>query len=59
METEAVKKCDICGCTELSPICPELSLCRCAGCGFVFRNPRPSAAEISAYYSGETQYDAW
>jgi 2-polyprenyl-3-methyl-5-hydroxy-6-metoxy-1,4-benzoquinol methylase len=36
-----------------------IALNRCNECGFIFRNPRPSAAEISAYYSGETQYDAW
>jgi 2-polyprenyl-3-methyl-5-hydroxy-6-metoxy-1,4-benzoquinol methylase len=38
---------------------PEFNFCRCISCKYVFDNPRPSFAEISAFYSKAGKYDAW
>jgi hypothetical protein len=56
---DVLNACSICSSHHLSAVDAVIALNRCNECGFIFRNPRPSAAEISAYYSGETQYDAW
>ena len=56
---ERLTRCDLCGGSSFRTIDSRISLCRCDGCGFVFRNPRPSADAVSAFYSASDHYDPW
>ena len=59
IDTEAVLACNICGSAQILKLEPDFNLCRCDLCGYVFDSPRPSFAEISAFYSQAGKYDAW
>src|SRR5215469_7803150 len=56
---ETLVHCSVCGSDDLRIVDSDISLCRCLRCSLIFRNPRPSESEISAYYSQEDQYDDW
>jgi SAM-dependent methyltransferase len=56
---ERLTRCDLCGGSSLRTIDSRISLCRCDSCGFVFRNPRPNAAAVGAFYSAGDHYDPW
>jgi len=56
---EHLTRCDLCRGGSLSIVDSKISLCRCDNCGFVFRNPRPSAEEIARFYSAGDHYDNW
>ena len=56
---EALSVCILCSSGPLHSVDPSITLCECQGCGFIFRNPRPTFAEITAYYSHDAQYDTW
>jgi 2-polyprenyl-3-methyl-5-hydroxy-6-metoxy-1,4-benzoquinol methylase len=56
---EAVTNCPICTSHQLKTVDTTVSLCRCAACGFFFRNPRPTQSDIAQYYSGQEQYENW
>jgi 2-polyprenyl-3-methyl-5-hydroxy-6-metoxy-1,4-benzoquinol methylase len=58
-ETEVVPFCYVCGSHHIQNLDPEFNFCRCASCKYVFDSPRPSFAEISAFYSKAGKYDAW
>lgn len=51
--------CSLCGGDNFAVIDSENNICKCAACGYVFDNPRPSAAEIADYYSSPSKYDSW
>jgi len=59
LDTEAVLACNICGSAQIQKVEPNFNLCRCDSCGYVFDSPRPSFAEIGAFYSQAGKYDAW
>jgi len=58
---ETIRACEICGGREFTPVLrqrdllldrpePVFQVVRCDGCGLLFTNPRPSLAEMGAYY---------
>jgi 2-polyprenyl-3-methyl-5-hydroxy-6-metoxy-1,4-benzoquinol methylase len=57
--TEIVLACSICRSDRIQTIDSDFNFCRCESCGFVFDSPRPSFAEISAFYSQAGKYDVW
>ncbi len=57
--TEVVLACSICRSDRIQKIDSDFNFCRCESCGFVFDSPRPSFAEISAFYSQAGKYDVW
>ncbi|HEY2361166.1 MAG TPA: class I SAM-dependent methyltransferase [Candidatus Angelobacter sp.] len=59
VDTEAVLTCNICRSEQIQKVEPDFNLCRCELCGYVFDSPRPSFAEISAFYSQAGKYDVW
>lgn len=59
LDTEAVLVCNICRSEQIQRVDSDFTLCRCDFCGYVFDSPRPSFAEISAFYSQAGKYDAW
>jgi SAM-dependent methyltransferase len=56
---EYVKRCGVCSSERIRSVDARICLCACADCGFVFRSPRPDAAEIAAFYSCEGRYGLW
>lgn len=59
IDTEAVLTCNVCGSDRIEKLDPEFNFCRCESCEYVFDSPRPSFAEISAFYSQAGKYDVW
>jgi len=59
IDTETVLGCNVCGSDRLQKIDSDFDFCRCDSCGYVFDSPRPSFAEISAFYSQAGKYDTW
>ncbi|MFL6311583.1 MAG: class I SAM-dependent methyltransferase [Terriglobales bacterium] len=57
--TEIVLACSICRSDRIQTIDSDFNFCRCKSCGFIFDSPRPSFAEISAFYSQAGKYDVW
>ena len=57
--TDIVLACNICGSEQITKVDPEFNFCRCDSCGYVFDSPRPSFAEINAFYSQAGKYNAW
>ena len=56
---EKLNACVLCLSSSLSGFDPSIALCKCHDCGLIFRNPRPTTEEITAYYSRDAQYDTW
>jgi len=56
---EVVLACSICRSDRIQKIDSDFNFCRCDSCGYVFDSPRPSFAEISAFYSQAGKYDTW
>jgi SAM-dependent methyltransferase len=56
---ETLTKCKLCDARDLEEIDRRSAIWRCAACGYVFDNPRPTLDEIVAYYSTPRKYDAW
>jgi len=52
--------CLVCGGNENTPFAAVSGkhLCRCCGCGFIYANPRPTPAEVAAFYASE-YYDPY
>ena len=59
IDTEVALVCNVCGSDQIQKVDPDFNFCRCGSCGYVFDSPRPSFAEISAFYSQAGKYDAW
>src|SRR5512140_3190729 len=59
VDTEVVLVCSICGSDCIQKLDSDFNFCRCDSCGYVFDSPRPSFAEISAFYSQTGKYDTW
>ncbi len=59
LDTEVVLACNICRSGHIQTLDPEFNFCRCESCGYVFDSPRPSFAQISAFYSQAGKYDVW
>jgi 2-polyprenyl-3-methyl-5-hydroxy-6-metoxy-1,4-benzoquinol methylase len=57
--TEVVLACSVCQSDRIQKIDSDFNFCRCESCGFIFDSPRPSFAEISAFYSQAGKYDVW
>lgn len=56
---EVVLSCNVCRSERIQRVDPEFNFCRCDSCGYVFDSPRPSAAEVVAFYSQPAKYDSW
>lgn len=56
---EVVLSCNVCRSDRIKKVDPEFNFCRCVSCGYVFDSPRPSFAEVSAFYSQAGKYDSW
>ena len=56
---EAVLSCNVCRSDRIQRVDPEFNFCQCDSCGYVFDSPRPSAAEVAAFYSQPAKYDSW
>src|ERR1700730_12000054 len=59
MKTELVERCYVCDADMLETVDPACNIVQCAGCGFVFDNPRPTLEELVKFYSRPAQYDSW
>jgi ubiquinone/menaquinone biosynthesis C-methylase UbiE len=59
VDSEVALACNVCGGDQIQKVDLEFNFCRCNSCGYVFDSPRPSFAEISAFYSQAGKYDAW
>ena len=59
IDTEVVLACSICRSDRIQRIDSDFNFCRCDSCGYVFDSPRPSFAQISAFYSQAGKYDTW
>jgi 2-polyprenyl-3-methyl-5-hydroxy-6-metoxy-1,4-benzoquinol methylase len=59
LDTEVVLACNVCRSDRIQNVDPDFHFCRCDFCGYVFDSPRPSFAEISAFYSRAGKYDTW
>lgn len=59
IDIEALMACNVCGSEQIQRVDSDFNLCRCDLCGYVFDSPRPSFAEISAFYSQAGKYDIW
>jgi len=59
METEKLSRCLLCNSPNLVYQDEAVNLVACTACGYVFDNPRPTAAAISDYYSRNDKYDGW
>src|SRR5438309_6313202 len=59
VDMEIVPACSVCRSDRVQKIESDFNFCRCDSCGYVFDSPRPSFAEISAFYSQAGKYDTW
>lgn len=59
LDTEVVLACNVCRSDRIQKVDPDFNFCRCDSCGYVFDSPRPSFAQISAFYSQTGKYDSW
>jgi 2-polyprenyl-3-methyl-5-hydroxy-6-metoxy-1,4-benzoquinol methylase len=59
IDTEVVLACNVCRSDHIQKVDSDFNFWRCDFCGYVFDSPRPSFAEISAFYSQAGKYDAW
>jgi SAM-dependent methyltransferase len=58
-DMEIVVSCNVCRSDRIQKVDSEFNFCRCGSCGYVFDSPRPSFAEVSAFYSQAGKYDSW
>jgi len=58
-DMEVVMSCNVCRSDRIQKVDSEFNLCRCSSCGYIFDSPRPSFAEVSAFYSQAGKYDSW
>ena len=59
IDTEVVQACNVCRNDRIQTVDSDFNFCRCDSCGYVFDSPRPSFAQISAFYSQAGKYDTW
>jgi 2-polyprenyl-3-methyl-5-hydroxy-6-metoxy-1,4-benzoquinol methylase len=59
VDTEVVLACNVCRSDRIQIVDSDFNFCRCDSCGYVFDSPRPSFAEINAFYSEAGKYDTW
>ena len=58
-DMEIVMSCNVCRSDRIQKVDSEFNFCRCDSCGYVFDSPRPSFAQVSAFYSQTGKYDIW
>lgn len=59
MKTEIVELCNVCGSDIIETVDPDCNIAKCADCGYIFDNPRPTLEELVTFYSRPAQYDSW
>jgi ubiquinone/menaquinone biosynthesis C-methylase UbiE len=59
MTLEKLRVCPICGDAGLRILDPNVNLCACAPCEYIFDNPRPTLQDLAAFYSQPGKYDSW
>jgi ubiquinone/menaquinone biosynthesis C-methylase UbiE len=58
-DMEVVLSCNLCRSDRIQKVDSEFNFCRCDSCGYVFDSPRPSFAQVSAFYSQTGKYNIW
>ena len=58
-DMEVVLSCNLCRSDRIQKVDSKFNFCRCDSCGFVFDSPRPSFAQVSAFYSKMGKYNTW
>lgn len=56
---ETLSSCPLCDSANFTRLDEAFHFDKCASCGFVFDNPRPTQAAIAEHYSRAAQYDSW
>lgn len=59
MELETISHCDLCNNDRLTAIDNDCNICQCNECGYVFDNPRPTLADLVAFYSQPDKFEDW
>jgi len=59
MKIEVLPQCILCDSSRVELLDPECNIARCASCGYIFDNPRPSLEELIHFYSKPAKYDSW
>lgn len=59
MPLERLARCALCRADRLEDVDPAARIQRCASCGYVFDNPRPTADAIARFYSARGKYGHW
>jgi len=59
VDTDIVLACNVCRSDRIQRVDADFNFCCCDSCGYVFDSPRPSFAEINAFYSQAGKYDDW
>jgi 2-polyprenyl-3-methyl-5-hydroxy-6-metoxy-1,4-benzoquinol methylase len=59
IDKEVVLVCNVCRSGRIQKVDSNFNFSRCDSCGYVFDSPRPTFAEISAFYSEAGKYDSW
>jgi ubiquinone/menaquinone biosynthesis C-methylase UbiE len=59
LDVETLETCTLCESRDLHLLDAATGICRCASCGYIFDNPRPTADAIRRFYSRPTKYDGW
>lgn len=59
MKIERLSQCILCDSSRVELLDPECNIVRCANCGYIFDNPRPSLEELIGFYSRPAKYDSW
>jgi SAM-dependent methyltransferase len=59
MRTEFLEECLVCCKNAIETLDADCNIARCAACGFIFDNPRPTQKELIDFYSQPSKYDSW
>lgn len=59
MKIEILPQCILCDSSRVELLDPQCNIARCASCGYIFDNPRPSLEELIGFYSKPAKYDSW
>lgn len=59
VSSETLSACPLCSSSNVAHLDQDFHFDRCATCGLVFDNPRPTTEAIAGHYSRTSQYDSW
>jgi 2-polyprenyl-3-methyl-5-hydroxy-6-metoxy-1,4-benzoquinol methylase len=58
-QQELLSSCPLCAESKIKEIDIIGKLSRCAVCGYIFDNPRPTLSALKGYYSQPSKYEGW